>query len=124
MGGNVGTQSLTVAVRALASKDLTVSNAWRLIWREVFAGLINGILFAVLIGIVGLIWFGSLTLGYVITLAMVINFITAGLAGTGIPVILEHFGIDPALASSAFLTTVTDVIVFLAFIGLAAWVSF
>ncbi len=124
MGGNAGTQSLTGAVRALASKDLTVSNAWRLIWREVFAGLINGILFAVLIGTVGLIWLSSLTLGYVITLVMVINFITAGLAGTGIPVILEHFGIDLALASSAFVTTVTDVVGFSAFLGLAAWVLF
>ena len=124
MGGNAGTQSLTVAVRALATKDLTASNVWRVIRREALVGLINGTLFAVLTGVVGLIWFNSMLLGYVIALAMVINLVTAGLAGTGVPVILERFGVDPALASGAFVTTVTDVIGFFAFLGLAAWMLF
>ena len=122
MGGNAGTQSLTVAVRAIATKDLTSSNMWRVIRREVFVGLINGLVFALIMGVVGLIWFGSPALGYVIAAAMVINMVVAGLAGTAIPVLLEKFGIDPALASGAFVTTVTDVVGFFAFLGLAALV--
>ena len=119
MGGNAGTQSLTVAVRAIATKDLTGSNVWRVIRREVLVGLINGVIFAVVMGIVGLIWFGSPALGYVIAAAMVINLVVAGFAGTVIPVVLDRFGVDPALASGAFVTTVTDVVGFFAFLGLA-----
>ncbi|MEN8660755.1 magnesium transporter [Marivita sp.] len=119
MGGNAGTQSLTVAVRALATKDLTGSNVWRVIRREVLVGLINGVAFAVIMGIVGYVWFGSLALGGVIAAAMVINLVVAGLAGTGIPIVLEKLGVDPALASGAFVTTVTDVVGFFAFLGLA-----
>ncbi|MGB3243069.1 MAG: magnesium transporter [Sulfitobacter sp.] len=120
MGGNAGTQSLTVAVRAIATKDLTGSNVWRVIRRECLVGLINGAIFAVVMGIVGIIWFGSPALGYVIAVAMVINMVVAGLAGTGIPILLERVGVDPALASGAFVTTVTDVVGFFAFLGLAA----
>ena len=120
MGGNAGTQSLTVAVRAIAVRDLTSSNLWRTIRREVLVGLINGAIFAVVMGIVGLIWFGSPMLGVVIACAMVINLVVAGLAGTAIPVILDKMGVDPALASGAFVTTVTDVVGFFAFLGLAA----
>lgn len=119
MGGNAGTQSLTVAVRAIATKDLTGSNVWRVIRREVLVGLVNGIIFALVMGLVGLVWFGSGALGLVIAVAMVINMVVAGLAGTVIPVLLEKAGIDPALASGAFVTTVTDVVGFLAFLGLA-----
>lgn len=119
MGGNAGTQSLTVAVRAIATKDLTAANLWRVIRREVLVGLINGAVFAIVMGIVGIIWFGSPVLGYVIAIAMVINLVVAGLAGTVIPVALEKVGIDPALASGAFVTTVTDVVGFFAFLGLA-----
>jgi magnesium transporter len=122
MGGNAGTQSLTVAVRALATKDLTGANVWRVLRREVLVGLINGIIFAVIMAMVGLIWFGSLKLGYVIASAMIINMVVAGLAGTAIPVILQRVGVDPALASGAFVTTVTDVVGFLAFLGLAVLV--
>ncbi len=122
MGGNAGTQSLTVAVRAIATKDLTGANVWRVIRREVLVGLINGLIFAVVMGIVGFIWFGSPALGYVIAAAMVINLVVAGFAGTVIPVVLDRLGIDPALASGAFVTTVTDVVGFFAFLGLAAWV--
>ncbi|SFS03016.1 magnesium transporter [Yoonia litorea] len=120
MGGNAGTQSLTVAVRALATRDLTTANVWRVIRREVLVGLINGAIFAVVMGVVGVVWFGSPMLGVVIAVAMVINLVVAGLAGTVIPVILERLGVDPALASGAFVTTVTDVVGFFAFLGLAA----
>ncbi len=122
MGGNAGTQSLTVAVRAIATKDLTGSNVWRVIRRECLVGLVNGLIFAVIMGVVGVVWFGSPGLGYVIAAAMVINLVVAGLAGTGIPIVLERIGVDPALASGAFVTTVTDVVGFFAFLGLAAWV--
>jgi magnesium transporter len=122
MGGNAGTQSLTVAVRAIATKDLTGANVWRVIRRECLVGLVNGAIFALIMGIVGLLWFGSPALGGVIAVAMVVNLVVAGLAGTGIPILLERIGIDPALASGAFVTTVTDVVGFFAFLGLAAWV--
>jgi magnesium transporter len=120
MGGNAGTQSLTVAVRAIATRDLTGANVWRVIRREVLVGLINGLIFAVLMGLVGAIWFDNTMLGLVIAVAMVINMVVAGLAGTGVPILLEKMGVDPALASGAFVTTVTDVIGFFAFLGLAA----
>ncbi|MBO9465045.1 magnesium transporter [Tropicibacter sp. R15_0] len=122
MGGNAGTQSLTVAVRALATKDLTGANLWRVVRREVLVGLVNGIAFAVIMGVVGVIWFGSPALGGVIAAAMVINLVVAGLAGIAIPVVLEKAGVDPALASGAFVTTVTDVVGFFAFLGLAVLV--
>jgi magnesium transporter len=120
MGGNAGTQSLTVAVRALATKDLTSANLWRVIRREVLVGAVNGVVFAVVMGVVGVIWFGTPMLGVVIGVAMVINLVVAGLAGVVIPVVLERMDIDPALASGAFVTTVTDVVGFFAFLGLAA----
>lgn len=119
MGGNAGTQSLTVAVRALATKDLTGANLWRVVRRETVAGLLNGMIFAVLMGVIGLIWFGTPVLGLVIAVAMVINLVVAALAGILIPVVLERLGVDPALASGAFVTTVTDVVGFFAFLGLA-----
>ncbi len=122
MGGNAGTQSMTVAVRAIATRDLTGSNVWRLIRRETLVGLVNGTVFAVVMALVGILWFGSPMLGFVIGGAMVINLVVAGLSGIGIPVLLERFGIDPALASGTFVTTVTDVVGFFAFLGLAALV--
>jgi magnesium transporter len=120
MGGNAGTQSLTVAVRAIATRDLTGRNVWRVIRREALVGLVNGAIFAVVMGVVGVIWFGTPMLGAVIAIAMVINLVVAGLAGTVIPVVLDRMKIDPALASGAFVTTVTDVVGFFAFLGLAA----
>ena len=119
MGGNAGTQALTVAVRAIATKDLTGSNLWRVIRREVLVGLVNGIVFALVMGVIGWIWFGSPALAGVIAAAMVVNLVVAGLAGIAIPVALEKVGVDPALASGAFVTTVTDVVGFFAFLGLA-----
>ena len=119
MGGNAGTQSLTVAVRALATRDLTRSNLMRVVAREAAVGVINGVVFALVMGVVGVIWFGNPALGAVIAAAMVINLLIAGLAGILIPVVLERLRIDPALASGAFVTTVTDVVGFFAFLGLA-----
>ena len=120
MGGNAGTQTLTVAVRALAMKELTAANAGRVIGKELLVGALNGVMFAGLIGVVAWIWFGSLALGVVIGLAMIVNLLVAGLAGTTIPLMLEHFGVDPAVASSIFLTTLTDIVGFFVFLGLAA----
>jgi len=120
MGGNGGTQSLTVAVRALATRDLTSANAWRIVGREALVGLLNGVAFAIIIGIVGMIWYGSPMLGVVLGIAMIGTMVVAGLAGILIPLGLERVGVDPALASGAFVTTVTDVIGFLLFLGLAS----
>ena len=120
MGGNAGTQTLTVAVRALATKDLTHSNALRIVNRELIVGSINGVLFAVLIGLIAAAWFSNPLLGGVIAMAMVINLVVAALSGILIPLGLERMGVDPAIASTVFVTTVTDVVGFFAFLGLAA----
>ena len=120
MGGNAGTQSLTVAVRAIATRDLTSANAKRIVLRETLVGLANGLVFAVIIGIVGYVWFDSVMLGLVLALAMIANLLVAGMAGILIPISLDKLGADPALASGAFVTTVTDVVGFFAFLGLAA----
>ena len=122
MGGNAGTQSLTIAVRALATRELSQANTWRFIAKETAVGFLNGVLFAILIGGIAWAWFNNPVLGGVIGAAMIINLIVAGLFGITIPVILEKLRIDPALASGVFLTTVTDVIGFFAFLGLAALV--
>ena len=121
MGGNAGTQTLTVAVRALATRDLTPANAFRVVMKELVVGALNGILFAILVGLVTAIWFGDYRLGGVIAAAMVVNMLVAGLAGALIPLGLHRFGLDPAIAAAVFLTTVTDVVGFFAFLGLAAW---
>lgn len=120
MGGNAGTQTLTVAVRALAMKELTATNTMRLVGKEFIVGSINGVLFAVLAGLVAWFWFESQALGLVIGLAMIVNMMVAGFAGTVIPVALDRAGVDPAIASSVLLTTVTDVVGFFVFLGLAA----
>ena len=121
MGGNAGTQTLTVAVRALAAKELTPTNAGRIVGKEVLVGGVNGIGFAVLTGGVAWLWFGEAKIGAVIALAMVVNMVVAALAGITIPLALERTGADPAIASGVFLTTVTDVVGFAVFLGLAAW---
>ncbi|MGB0671560.1 MAG: magnesium transporter [Rhodospirillales bacterium] len=121
MGGNAGTQTLTVTVRALATKELTPTNAFRVMGKELMVGGINGLLFAVLAGVVAWVWFQNPLIGAVIATAMVINMIAAGFAGTAIPLLLERYRVDPAIASGVFLTTVTDVVGFAAFLGLAAW---
>lgn len=119
MGGNAGTQTLTVAVRALATKNLTQSNVWRVIRREALVGLTNGAVFALCLGAVAWVWFGTPALGLVIAAAMVINLFIAAVAGIAVPLVLEKLGADPALASGTFVTTMTDVVGFFAFLGLA-----
>jgi len=120
MGGNAGTQTVAVAVRALATKELNWNNALRVVGKEVLVGLVNGLLFALLVGTIAFMWFGDPVLGLVIAAAMVINLTVAGLAGSLIPLALERIRVDPAVASSVFLTTFTDVAGFLAFLALAA----
>lgn len=119
MGGNAGTQTLTVAVRALATKELSSANYWRVTIKETFVGVLNGIAFAVIMGVIAWAWYQNIGLGLVIAGAMVINLVFAGLAGALIPIGLNKLKIDPAISSVVFLTTVTDVIGFLSFLGLA-----
>ena len=120
MGGNAGTQTMTVAVRALATQDLGAVNALRVIGKETAVGVLNGLLFAVIMGGIVYFWFGSDQLGLVIGVAMIVNLIAAAVAGILIPLGLDALGLDPAIASGVFVTTVTDVVGFFAFLGLAA----
>ncbi len=130
MGGNAGTQTLTVAVRSLATKDLSASNAARIIWRETIVGGLNGILFALIMGALAGLWHAStgasvdqaIRLSLVIGAAMIINLLAAGLAGILVPLGLQRAGADPAVASAVFVTTVTDIVGFFVFLGLAALV--
>ena len=119
MGGNAGTQTLTVAVRAIAMRDFGTGKASRFILKEVSVGLANGVLFAAIVGLIAGVWFGDQALGVVIAVAMVLNLAIAGLSGAMVPFLLDRRGIDPAIASTVILTTVTDVIGFLTFLGLA-----
>jgi magnesium transporter len=121
MGGNAGTQTLTVAVRAIAMKELTTANAYRVMSKEILVGTFNGVLFALIVGVIAWIWSGSIGIGVVMAVAMVITLIVAGFAGAAIPLALSRTRFDPAIASGVFLTTVTDVVAFLAFLGLGTW---
>ena len=120
MGGNAGTQTVTVAVRALALRQLSRSTVMGFVLRELSVGVINGGIFAVTAGLVSYFWFGDMSVALVMAVAMMANLIIAGVSGTAIPLTLSRFGVDPAVASSVFITTVTDVIGFLTFLGLAA----
>lgn len=120
MGGNAGTQTMTVTVRALATRDLDIYNAGRIIRREATVGMINGLIFSILIGTVAAIWFANPGLGGVIATAMIVNMLAAALAGILLPLLLDKLGADPAIASAVFVTMVTDVIGFFAFLGLAS----
>jgi magnesium transporter len=124
-GGNSATQTMTVAVRALATRDLGPANAFRVTLRECAVGLLNGVIFAVLIGTFAWWWFGSWPLGLIIGAAMVINLVAGALGGILIPLLLNRYNIDPAISSGAFVTTVTDVVGFLSFLGLATlWLMY
>ncbi len=120
MGGTASVQTLTVAVRAIAMKELTPANAVRTIGKEIVVGILNGFIFAVLIGVVAWLWFDNPELGGVIGLAIILNLVVAGMAGSMLPVFLQKYGFDPAVASSAFLTSITDVVGFYVFLGLAS----
>ncbi len=121
MGGNAGTQTMTVTVRALATRDMDIYNAGRIIRREASVGLINGVIFAIMIGVVAGLWFANINLGGIIATAMIINMLAAALGGILIPLLLHRLGADPAIASAVFVTTVTDVVGFSSFLGLATW---
>ena len=122
MGGNAGTQTLTVAVRALATKDLTAANFLRVFGKELLMGWLNGLAFAIIMGLVTWAWFRDPMLGAVIGGAMIINLLAAAAAWLLVPYGLHRAGIDPAVSSAVFVTTVTDVVGFVAFLGLATWV--
>ncbi len=119
LGGNAGGQALAVAVRALASRELSPANARRMVAREALAGLINGFGFALLLAVVAGLWFSSPAIGAVIGIAMVANIVCGGLAGILVPLALKRLGADPAVASSVFVTTLTDIVGFCIFLGLA-----
>ena len=121
MGGNAGTQTLTVAVRAMATRELTSSNSFRVFGKEILVGLYNGLFFAVLIGIVTGLWFEDYLLGLIIAFAMLFNLILAGTFGAAIPIVLAYFKIDPAVAATVLLTTITDILGFVIFLGLAKY---
>jgi magnesium transporter len=120
MGGNAGTQTMTVAVRALAVQELGRANAWRVVRRELMVGVLNGIGFAVIMGTIAALWFNVTDLGLVMGLAMVTVLASAALGGILIPLALYRLGADPAVSSGPFVTTVTDVVGFFAFLGIAA----
>ena len=122
MGGNAGTQTVTVAVRALATRQLDYSNLQKFVLRETWVGMMNGVLFAFLSALITYLWFGDKQIALVMALAMIANLFFAGILGTLIPLTLEKNNIDPAISSSVFLTTATDVIGFFTFLGLAAWI--
>ena len=122
MGGNAGTQSLTVVVRQLALGDISKGDAMRIIKKEVVISLGNGLLFAIIMGIIAAFWFNIPLLGLVIGLSMIINLFMAGFFGATIPLLLKRMNVDPAIGSTVILTTVTDVVGFFSFLGLATYI--
>ncbi len=120
MGGNAGMQTLAVTIRAIATKELSRSNFNRVVGKEFLIGILNGIIFAIITAIIVQLWFKELNLSLLIGISMVLNMIVAGLFGILVPVSLKKLNIDPALASSVFVTTITDVIGFLSFLGLGS----
>src|SRR6185295_8514696 len=118
-GGNAATQTMTVAVRALATRELGSNNAFRVVMREGLVGLVNGLAFAVITGIAAVAWFKIPGLGIVIGLAIICNLVAGALGGILIPMVLERVRADPAVASGTFVTTVTDVVGFFSFLGIA-----
>ncbi len=121
MGGNAGTQALTVTVRKLALGDIDFDNSKEAIKREILMSILNGLLFALILGVIAALWFHKPMLGVVIGLAMIINLLAAGFFGAVIPLLLKRLHIDPAVGSTVILTTVTDVLGFFSFLGLAKW---
>lgn len=121
MAGNAGTQTLTIAVRGLATKELTSTNAKRVVYKEIAVGLLNGIGFALIVGVISYVYYLDLHLSLVFAISTTVALIIAGFAGAIIPIVLERANVDPALASTVFLTTITDVTAFFIFLGLAAY---
>ena len=121
MGGNAGMQTLAVTVRAIATKELSSENFSKIVSKEFVIGILNGIIFAIIAGFVVQVWFKEINLTIIIAASMILNMIVAGLFGILVPVSLKKFNIDPAIASSVFVTTITDVIGFLSFLGIGAY---
>ena len=121
MGGNAGMQTLAVTVRTIATNELTKNNFAQNISKEFFIGILNGIIFALISAVVVQLWFNDIQLSLIISISMVLNMIVAGLFGILVPISLKKFNIDPAIASSVFVTTITDVIGFLSFLGIGAY---
>ena len=121
MGGNAGTQAMTVTVRAIAMREIGARNMRRMVTREVLVGAVNGLALAVVLGIGAGLFFRNAQLGAVIACALIFNMVVAGLFGTLVPLTINRLKLDPAVASAVFVTTVTDVAGFFAFLGLAAW---
>ena len=121
MGGNAGMQTLAVTIRAIATKELSESNFNRVVGKEFLIGILNGIIFAIITAVIVQLWFKQINLSLLIAVSMILNMIVAGLFGILVPVSLKKFNIDPALASSVFVTTITDVIGFLSFLGLGSY---
>ena len=121
MGGNAGMQTLAVTIRAIATKELSASNFNRVVGKEFIIGVLNGIIFAIITAVIVQLWFKQINLSLLIGVSMILNMIVAGLFGILVPVSLKKINIDPALASSVFVTTITDVIGFLSFLGLGSY---
>ena len=121
MGGNAGMQTLAVTVRAIATKELSSENFTKIVSKEFVIGILNGIIFAIITGIVVQLWFKEINLTILIAVSMILNMMVAGLFGILVPVSLKKFNVDPAIASSVFVTTITDVIGFLSFLGIGAY---
>eukprot|EP01036_Dinobryon_divergens_P019567 gene19567-26733_t len=121
MGGNAGSQTMTVTVRALATRNLDIHNAFRVVRREAGVGLINGLVFGCTVGLVAGLWFQDVSIGGLITTAMLINMFAAAMAGITIPMILSRAGADPAVSSAVFVTAITDTTGFFSFLDLATW---
>jgi magnesium transporter len=121
MGGNAGTQTLTVVVRALATNEINKANLWRVINREMLIGVANGVGFAFLAAGITWVWFKDPALSAIIGSAMTINLLAAAFSGIMVPLALSRAGVDPAVSSPVFVTTVTDVVGFVSFLGLATW---
>lgn len=121
MGGNAGMQTLAVTIRTIATNELTKNNFTQNVLKEFSIGVLNGFIFAIISAIVVLVWFDDVTLSLIISISMVLNMIVAGLFGILVPITLKKFNIDPAIASSVFVTTITDVIGFLSFLGVGAY---
>ena len=121
MGGNAGMQTLAVTIRTIATNQLTKNNFSQNIIKEFLIGILNGVIFAIISAVVVYFWFSDITLSLIISIAMILNMIVAGLFGILVPIFLKKINIDPALASSVFVTTITDVIGFLSFLGIGAF---
>ena len=121
MGGNAGMQTLAVTIRAIAKKEIYSGNFLKIVTKEFVIGILNGVIFAIITGVIVNFWFNQIDLSILIAVAMILNMIVAGLFGILVPVSLKKFNIDPALASSVFVTTITDVIGFLSFLGIGSY---